>query len=66
MNNSQTKMRIAFLPVNQAWIVLWGKEIIAIGDTRFWRTRSDLLLTLTKHQLQADKNGTLTTMELTQ
>lgn len=37
-------MKLVFLPVNQAWVVMFGDQIIDIGDTgrRFWSNLGDL------------------------
>ena len=40
--------RIAYLPVNQAWVYLFGDQIISIDGKRFFESRKELQETLAR------------------
>lgn len=40
-------MRVEYLPVNQAWAVVWGDgQLLDVDGQRLWDSRDDLLVAL--------------------
>ncbi len=60
MNNTKTAMRVAFLPVNQAWVVAFGQDgLIDLDDVRLWADRRDLVLALADKGLAVARDGSI-------
>jgi len=52
-------MTIAYLPVNAAWVTLFGDSIISIDDRTFYPNRKDLIRALNLKGLKVDRKGTV-------
>ena len=57
-------MRVAWLPVNQRWALVWGDQLVDLDGQRLWECREGLVADLGYKGLAVDRNGTVTTTEV--
>lgn len=56
----KTALRVAFLPINQAWIVAWGMDgMIDIDNVKLWPERKDLVKALDAKGLTVARDGSI-------
>lgn len=50
-------MRARYLVANAAWVVVFGDDIVPIGDRRFFDTRKDLKTWLASHGFELNRSN---------